>query len=432
MNQLESLWMPFTANRYFKSHPKLLVKADGMYYTTNDNRLILDGTAGLWCVNAGHNQPKITEAIQQQAATMDYAPGFQMGHPQAFELAQQLAQIAPEPLNHVFFTNSGSESVDTALKIAMAYQHARGKPERQHFVGRERGYHGVGFGGISVGGIATNQKGFQLLSNVSHLPSTHDIAHNAFSKGQPTWGAHLADALLDIIANTPHIAAVIVEPVAGSTGLLVPPQGYLQRLRTLCDEHDILLIFDEVITGFGRVDGPFSAPFFHVIPDIITTAKGLTNGAVPMGAAIVRDDIYHTIVDSAPQNGIELFHGYTYSGHPLACAAALASLTVFEEQGLYHRAQQLSEFWQHSVHSLRGLPHIVDIRNIGLAAAIELEPIEGAPGQRARDVFNSAFDKGALVRYSGETIVLSPPLIIEQAQITQLVSILADSLSNKD
>lgn len=428
MNHLESHWMPFTSNRYYKSHPKLLTKADGMYYISDDNRQIIDGTAGLWCVNAGHNQPKITHAIQQQAVTLDYAPGFQMGHPLSFELAQQLTDLAPDPFKHVFFTNSGSESADTALKIALAYQQARGKAQCHHLVGRSRGYHGVGFGGISVGGIANNQKGFQLLPNVSHLPDTHNLEHNAFSKGQPQWGVHLADALLDIIEATPNIAAVMVEPVAGSTGLLVPPLGYLPRLRQICDEHDILLIFDEVITGFGRIDGPFSAPYFHAIPDIITTAKGLTNGTVPMGAVLVSDDIYHTIVDSAPQGGIEFFHGYTYSGHPLACAAALASISVYEEQGLFKRAQQMSEFWQETVHQLHELPQVKDIRNIGLAAAIELEPIENAPGQRARKVFENAYNKGALVRYSGENIVLCPPLIIEPEQINDLVSILADSL----
>lgn len=430
MNHLESFWMPFTANRDFKFAPRLLTEANGLYYTTEDNRKILDGTAGLWCVNAGHNQPGITKAIQQQAEKLDYAPGFQMGHPIAFELAERISQLAPEPLKHVFFTNSGSEAADTALKIALAYQHARGKPERNHLVGRMRGYHGVGFGGISVGGIANNQKQFKLLPDVSHLPSTHDLNHNAFVKGQPEWGVHLADSLLDIIAQTPNIAAVMVEPVAGSTGLLVPPKGYLERLRQICNDYDILLIFDEVITGFGRIDGPFSAPFFGVIPDMITTAKGLTNGTVPMGAVLVRDDIYHTIVDTSPQHSIELFHGYTYSGHPLACAAALASLAVYEEQGLYHRAQQLSDFWQNSIHQLRGLPRVIDIRNIGLAAAIEFEPNEDEPGAWARSVFNRAYAKGALVRFSGDTVVLSPPLIIEQAQISDLISILAESIQD--
>jgi beta-alanine--pyruvate transaminase len=428
MPELQAQWMPFSANRYFKSNPKLISSADGMYYTTLDGKQILDGTAGLWCVNAGHNQPLITEAIQKQAATLDYAPGFQLGHPLAFEFAEKLAALAPEDLSRVFFTNSGSESADTALKIALAYQHAKGEPWRNHLVGRKRGYHGVGFGGISVGGIANNQKVFKLLPDISHLPDTHDLEHNAFSKGVPAWGAHLADSLNVIIEQSPNIAAVMIEPVAGSTGVLVPPKGYLERLRKICDDNGILLIFDEVITAFGRIDGAFASNYFGVIPDIITTAKGLTNGAVPMGAVITRQAIYDTIVNAAPENNIELFHGYTYSGHPLACSAGLASLEVYKTQGLFERAQRLSDYWQTIVHELKGLPHVIDIRNIGLIAAVELNPRAEAPGQRAMDVFHKAYAKGAMIRVTGDIIALSPPLIIEKEQIDSLVSTLAESI----
>ncbi|HEY7685685.1 MAG TPA: aspartate aminotransferase family protein [Gemmatimonadales bacterium] len=421
--QLESHWMPFTANRAFKRAPRLLVSAAGMHYTAADGRRILDGTAGLWCVNAGHASEPIVRAIAAAAARLDYAPGFQMGHPGSFELASRLTTILPGDLDRVFFTNSGSEAVDTALKIALAYFQAQGKPARARFVGRERAYHGVGFGGISVGGLPNNRKAFaaQLLPLVDHLPHTHDLARQAFARGQPEWGAERADALEAIVAQrgAETIAAVIVEPVAGSTGVLVPPRGYLERLRALCDQHGILLIFDEVITGFGRLGAPFAAQALGVIPDMITCAKGITNGAVPMGAVAVRRGIYDAVVDTAP-GGIELFHGYTYSGHPLATAAGLATLDVYRTDGLFDRAKALAPQWEEAVHSLRGLPHVVDLRNLGLMAAIELEPRAGQAGARAYDLFVDCFNRGALVRAAGETVCFSPPLIVEPAQIDEL------------
>ena len=429
--QLESHWMPFTANRAFKRAPRLLVSAAGMHYTAADGRRILDGTAGLWCVNAGHAAEPIVRAIADAAARLDYAPGFQMGHPGSFELASRLTTLLPGDLDRVFFTNSGSEAVDTALKIALAYFQARGKPARARFVGRERAYHGVGFGGISVGGLANNRKAFaaQLLPLVDHLPHTHDLAHQAFARGQPEWGAERADALEAIVAQrgAETIAAVIVEPVAGSTGVLVPPRGYLERLRALCDQHGILLIFDEVITGFGRLGAPFAAQALGVIPDMITCAKGITNGAVPMGAVAVRRGIYDAVVDTAP-GGIELFHGYTYSGHPLATAAGLATLDVYRTDGLFDRAKTLAPLWEEAVHSLRGLPHVVDLRNLGLMAAIELEPRAGQAGARAYDLFVDCFNRGALVRAAGETVALSPPLIVEPGQVDELFGVVRAGL----
>jgi beta-alanine--pyruvate transaminase len=428
---LDAHWMPFTANRAFKRGPRLLVSAKGMHYTAADGRQILDGTAGLWCVNAGHAPESIVRAIADSAARLDYAPGFQMGHPGSFELAAQLATMLPGDLDRVFFTNSGSEAVDTALKIALAYFQARGEPGRARFVGRQRAYHGVGFGGISVGGLESNRKAFaaQLLPLVDHLPHTHDLAHNAFSRGQPSWGAELADALEAIVAQrgAETLAAVIVEPVAGSTGVLVPPRGYLERLRALCDRSGILLIFDEVITGFGRLGAPFAAQALGVVPDIITCAKGITNGAVPMGAVAVRRGIYDAVVETAP-GGIELFHGYTYSGHPLATAAGLATLDVYRTEGLFDRAKALAPTWEAAIHSLRGLPHVVDLRNLGLMAAIELEPRAGAAGARGFDLFLDCFQRGVLVRATGDVVALSPPLIISQQQIEQLVETLAQAL----
>jgi beta-alanine--pyruvate transaminase len=428
---LEALWMPFTANRAFKRAPRLLVGAEGMHYTTSDGRRILDGTAGLWCVNAGHCRPQIVQAIQAQAARMDYAPAFQMGHPASFTLATRLAEMLPGDIDRVFFANSGSEAVDTALKIALAYHRARGETERVRLVGRVRGYHGVGFGGISVGGLEPNKRAFasQLLPHVDHLMATHDLAHNAFSRGEPAWGAHLADDLERIVADqgSEAIAAVIVEPVAGSTGVLVPPKGYLQRLRALCDRYGILLIFDEVITGFGRLGASFAAEYFGVLPDMMTVAKGITNAAVPMGAVFARRGIHDAIVESSPP-GIELFHGYTYSGHPLASAAALATLDVYRDEGLFARARELSGYWEDAVHALRGLPHVIDCRNIGLVAGIELEPRAGAPGARAWDVFLDCFAAGVLIRVTGETIALSPPLIIDKGQIDQLFETVAAAI----
>ncbi len=427
---LEALWMPFTANRQFKANPRLLARAEGMHYWTHDDRQILDGVAGLWCVNAGHGRKEISDAVSRQIATMEYAPPFQMGHPLAFELANRLVKLAPGDLDHVFFTNSGSESVDTALKIAIAYQRLRGEGARQRLIGREKGYHGVGFGGISVGGMVNNRKFFgAMLPGVDHLRHTLDIEHNAFSRGLPQWGDHLADDLERLVAlhDASTIAAVIVEPVAGSAGVVLPSKGYLQRLRSICDHYGILLIFDEVITGFGRLGTPFGAHYFDVIPDIITTAKGLTNGAIPMGAVFVRKQIYETFM-KGPENAIELFHGYTYSAHPVACAAALAAQDIYERDGLLTRGSQLAKTWEDAVHSLRGSPYVKDIRNLGLVAGIELESRPGAPGARAYEVFVKAYEKGLLVRFTGDIIALSPPLIIEPAQIQQIAGILDETL----
>ena len=430
-NSLEAFWMPFTPNRRFKADPRFLARAEGMHYFTPDGRRILDATSGLWCVNAGHNRPRIVEAIQRQAAEMDYATTFNMGHPLAFEFANRLAAILPDGLDHVFFTNSGSESVDTALKIALAYQRVRGKGTKTRLIGRERGYHGVGFGGISVGGIVKNRMYFgSLLTGVDHLPHTHDPKRNAFSKGQPEHGADLADELERLVTlhDASNIAAVIVEPVAGSTGVLVPPKGYLQRLRAICDKHDILLIFDEVITGFGRLGSAFGADHFGVTPDIMTLAKGITNAAVPMGAVAVKPEIYETMLDAADAP-IELFHGYTYSAHPLACAAGIATLDVYAEEDLFARAGRLSDRWQEAVHSLRDARHVVDIRNLGLVAGIELEPRPGAAGERAQEAFRNAFDQGLLIRVTADIIALSPSLIVEEAQIDEIVAKLRDILS---
>ena len=430
-NNLDAFWMPFTANRQFKQAPRMLVSASGMYYRSEDGREILDGTAGLWCVNAGHCRPEITRAIQAQAAEMDYAPAFQMGHRGAIEFAAQLAAMLPPGLDRVFFANSGSEAVDTALKVALAYHRARGEGQRTRLIGRERGYHGVGFGGISVGGIVSNRKTFgPLLPGVDHLPHTHDKAHQAFSRGLPEWGAHLADELERVVAlhDASTIAAVIVEPVAGSTGVILPPKGYLERLRAICDRHGILLIFDEVITGFGRLGTPFATDYFGVVPDIITAAKGLTNAAVPMGAVFFRKEIYDAFMNG-PEHMIELFHGYTYSGHPLAAAAGLATLEVYRKEGLLTRGAELAGYWEDAAHALKGLPHVIDIRNLGLIAAIELEPIAGQPARRAFEAFLRCFEKGLLIRTTGDIIALSPPLIIDKAEIDRLFGTLAEVLA---
>jgi beta-alanine--pyruvate transaminase len=419
---LEAFWMPFTANRQFKAKPRVMVSAKGMHYTSEDGRQILDGTAGLWCVNAGHGRSEIAEAVQKQIMTLDYAPAFQMGHPGAFQLADRLAHMLPGDLDHVFFANSGSEAVDTALKIAIAYHRVCGQGTRQRLIGRERGYHGVGFGGISVGGIGGNRKYFGgLLTGVDHLPHTHSLEHNAFSQGQPEWGAHLADELEKIVAlhDASNIAAVIVEPVAGSTGVLIPPKGYLQRLREICDKYGILLIFDEVISGFGRLGTGFAADYFGVLPDMITVAKGITNGTVPLGAVFIRKGIYDTFMERA-ESAIELFHDYTYSGHPIACAASMATLDIYEKEGLFDRARNLSDYWQTAVHSLKGQPHVIDTRNLGLVAGIELESIPGKPGARAFDCFLRCYEQGLLIRTTGDIIALSPPLVIERSQIDEL------------
>jgi beta-alanine--pyruvate transaminase len=422
-NDLSAFWMPFTANRQFKQAPRMLVSAKDMHYTASDGRKILDGTAGLWCVNAGHCRPKITEAIQTQAAELDYAPAFQMGHPIVFELANRLVDIAPKGMDHVFFTNSGSESVETALKMAIAYHRVKGDGARTRLIGRERGYHGVNFGGISVGGIVTNRKMFgTLLGGVDHLPHTHLPEKNAFTKGVPEYGAELANELERIVAlhDASTIAAVIVEPVAGSTGVILPPKGYLQKLREICTKHGILLIFDEVITGFGRLGTPFAADYFGVIPDIMTTAKGVSNGVIPMGAVFVKKEIHDAFM-TGPEHMIEFFHGYTYSGNPIACAAALGALDTYKEEGLLTRGEELAPYWEDALHSLKGEPNVIDIRNIGLIGAIELAPIPGSPTKRAFSAFVKAFERGALIRTTGDIIALSPPLIITKGQINELI-----------
>ncbi len=428
---LDALWMPFTNNRAFKAAPRMLVSAEGMYYHDADGRPVLDGVSGLWCVNAGHGRTEIVAAIREAAGILDYAPGFQMGHPSSFALAERLTGILPSPLDRIFFTTSGSEAVDTALKMSLAYHRARGEPARVTFVGRQRGYHGVGFGGISVGGIAPNRQAFeaQLLPHTDHLVHTHDPARNAFSRGQPTYGAELADDLERIVAHhdAHTIAAVIVEPVAGSTGVLIPPVGYLERLRALCDAHGILLIFDEVITGFGRTGSAFAASRFGVTPDLMTLAKGITNGAVPMGAVCVARDIHDTVVSHAAP-GIEFFHGYTYSGHPLAAAAGLATLQLYESEGLFARAAEMAPRLERALHDLRGRRHVVDVRNIGMVGAVELAARDGTPGARAQAVFLECFTRGVLVRQTGDTIALAPPLIITEAQLDELVGTVRDVL----
>ena len=433
-NDLSAFWMPFTANRQFKKAPRMFVGAKDMHYVTADGRQVLDGTAGLWCCNAGHARPKIVEAIEGQARQLDYAPAFQMGHPLAFELANRLRDMAPDPFQHVFFTNSGSESVDTALKIALAWHRARGEGSRTRLIGRERGYHGVGFGGISVGGIVNNRRYFgTLLTGVDHLPHTHLPEKNAFTRGQPEHGAHLADELERIVAlhGAETIAAVIVEPMAGSTGVLLPPKGYLERLREICTRHGILLIFDEVITGFGRLGSSFAAEHFNVMPDIITTAKGLTNGVIPMGAVLVTSEIHDAFMDG-PEHLIELFHGYTYSGNPMAAAAGIATLETYREEGLFQRAADMAPYWEDALHSLKGLPHVIDIRNMGLIGAVELEPIPGEPTKRAFTAFLKAYEKGLLIRTTGDIIALSPPLIIEKEHVDTLFETLAEVLKSLD
>jgi beta-alanine--pyruvate transaminase len=416
-----AFWMPFTANRQFKKAPRLLARAEGMYYWTPDGRQVLDGTSGLWCVNAGHCRPKIVEAVKRQVAEMDFAPTFQMGHPIAFEFAERLARVSPEGFSRVFFTNSGSESADTALKIALAYHRARGEAGRYRLIGRERGYHGVNFGGMAVGGITANKKVFGPgVAGVDHIRHTHDPVRNAFSKGQPRHGVEFADELerLCLLHDPSTIAAVIVEPVAGSAGVLVPPVGYLERLREICTRHGILLIFDEVITGFGRLGKPFGSQHFGVMPDLFTTAKALTNATVPMGAVFIKDSIFDAFMQGG--EGIELFHGYTYSGHPVACAAGIATLDTYDEEGLLTRVSTIEKHWENAAHALKGAPHVVDIRNCGLMAAVELEPRAGQPGKRAYEVFVKAFEAGVLIRVTGDTIALSPPLIVEKAQIDRI------------
>jgi beta-alanine--pyruvate transaminase len=426
----DSHWMPFTANRQFKAAPRLVVQADGMYYTTADGRRILDGFAGLWCCNAGHCRKPIVEAIQRQAEVMDYAPAFQMGHPMSFELAARIVKLAPGKLDHVFFCNSGSEAVDTALKIALAWHRVQGRGERIRLIGRERGYHGVGFGGISVGGIPSNRKMFgTMLGGVDHLPHTHNLEKNAFSRGQPAWGAHLADELERLVAlhDASTIAAVIVEPMAGSTGVLIPPKGYLQRLREITSKHGILLIFDEVISAFGRMGANFAADVYGVEPDMITFAKGVTSGTVPMGGVLVSSEIYKTFMNGPA--GIELFHGYTYSAHPLACAAGVATLDLYAAEGLFERAARMAPKLEDALHSLKGSRHVIDVRNHGLVGAVELAPRAGAPGARAFETYLKCYEKGVLVRQTGDIIAVAPALIVEDAHIDQIVSTLRDVIN---
>ena len=428
---LEAFWMPFTANRQFKAAPRMLVEADGMYYTADDGRRILDGFSGLWCCNAGHCRKPIVEAIQKQAAVMDYSPAFQMGHPLAFELANRLAGLAPRGLDHVFFCNSGSEAVDSALKIALAWHRVRGEGARTRLIGRERGYHGVGFGGISVGGIPVNRKMYgTMLAGVDHLPHTHDLAKNAYTRGQPEWGAHLADELERLVAlhDASTIAAVIVEPLAGSTGVLVPPRGYLQRLREITAKHGILLIFDEVITAFGRLGAAFGADVYGVKPDMITFAKGVTSGTVPMGGVIVSRDIYQAFM-SGPPGAIELFHGYTYSAHPLACAAGVATLKLYQDEDLFARAARMAPVLEDALHGLKGARHVIDIRNHGLVGAVEVAPRAGAPGARGFELFLRCFEKGVLVRQTGDIIAIAPALIVEEGEIARIVSTMREVLS---
>jgi beta-alanine--pyruvate transaminase len=426
---LSSYWVPFTANRQFKAAPRLFVGAEGVWFTSADGKRVLDGSAGMWCVNAGHGRSEITRAVERQLATLDYAPAFQMSHPLAFELANKLAAMAPQGLDRIFYTNSGSESVDTALKIALAYHRVRGGGHRTRLIGRERAYHGVGFGGMSVGGIVANRRTFgPMLGGVDHLPHTHDLTRNAFSKGQPEHGAEFADALERLVGlHGDTIAAVIVEPVSGSTGVLVPPKGYLERLRKICDANGILLIFDEVITGYGRLGKAFASEYFGVTPDLMTTAKGLTNAAIPMGAVFVKREVHDAIVQG-PEHIVELFHGYTYSGHPVACAAGLATLDIYKRERLFERVAALAPRFQEALHSLRGFPHVIDIRNLGLMGAVELQPRESAPGKRGYEVFLECLATGLYARTVGDIIAFSPPLTIAESEIDLAVEKLGAAL----
>ena len=429
-NNLEAYWMPFTPNRQFKSAPRIFVGADGMHYRTEDGREVLDGTGGLWCCNAGHNRPRIVEAIRDQAGELDYAPAFMFGHPKVFELASRVSNYLPAGLDRVFFTNSGSEAVETALKIANAFHRANGEASRYRWIGRERAYHGVNMGGLSVSGLGPNRKSFgPLIGGVDHLRHTHDLSRNAFARGSPEHGVEFADDLERLVTlhDPSTISAVIVEPIAGSTGVLLPPKGYLKRLREICTKHGILMILDEVITGFGRIGSPFAVEEFDVIPDMVTMAKGLTNGVIPMGGVVVQNRIHDAFM-TGPEHVPELFHGYTYSGNPMAAAAAIGTLDTYEQDGLLTRAAEMAPIWEEALHSLKGLPHVIDVRNYGLIGAIELEPIAGTPGRRAFDTFLRAFDDGLLIRSTGDNIALSPPLIISEAEIGQLADKLGSVL----
>ena len=421
---MSNFWMPFTANKQFKAAPRLLKGAKGMYYTTVDDRQVIDGSAGLWCVNAGHGRPEIIEAVRRQMTEMDFAPTFQMAHPLAFEAATRVAQVMPAGMDRIFFSNSGSEAVDTALKIAVAYHRSRGEGQRTRLIGRERGYHGVGFGGITVGGISANRKAFSgvMIPGADHLPHTWNLQEMAYSKGQPAWGGHLAEELERIVAlhDASTIAAVIVEPVAGSTGVLIPPQGYLQKLREICTKHGILLIFDEVITGFGRLGKATAAEFFGVTPDLLTMAKAINNASIPMSAVAAKREIHDTIVNAGAANAIELFHGYTYSAHPTAAAACIATQDIYRDEKLFDRAAGLAPTFERAIHALRGEPFVKDVRNLGLMGAVEVESRDGAPGTRGYDIFVKCFQKGVLVRYTGDILAFSPPLIATEAQIEEI------------
>jgi beta-alanine--pyruvate transaminase len=433
-NDMDAYWMPFTGNRQFKANPRLMASADGMYFKTTDGRDVLDGVSAMWCCNAGHNRPRIVEAIRQQVGEMDYSPAFQIGHHKAFELANRLVALMPGTLNHVFFTNSGSESVETALKMAIAYHRIQGDGARTRLIGREKGYHGVNFGGMSVGGMPANRKMFgALVAGVDHLRHTHGDPRNAFSRGEPEYGAELADDLERLCAlhDPSTIAACIVEPVQGSAGVIVPPKGYLKRLREICDKHGILLIFDEVITGFGRLGTPFAVDYFGVEPDLVTTAKGITNGVIPMGAVFAQAKIYDAFMQGPP-NAIEFFHGYTYSGNPIACAAALATLDTYAEEGLLTRAASLAKYWEDAMHSLRGARNVIDVRNLGLIGAVELATGAGGPTQRGFEAYVKLFEAGLLCRTTGDTIAFAPPLIAEYSHIDFLAETLGKVIQSID
>jgi|TARA_B100001175_G_scaffold218826_1_gene186161 beta-alanine--pyruvate transaminase len=429
---LDNYWLPFTPNKKFKANPRLLTSAKGMYYKTDDDREVLDGIAGLWCTNAGHCHPKIVEAVQNQVAELDYATAFNMSHPKAFELAEKISSLTPEGLDRIFYGNSGSEAVETAMKVALAYHASKGEGQRTKFIGREKGYHGVNFGGVSVGGLTPNRKSFgPLLPGIDHMPHTWDVEHMAFSKGQPEWGLHLADELEKILMlqDPSTVAAVIIEPVTGSGGVIVPPKGYLERIREICTKHNVLLIFDEVITGFGRLGCCFAANRFDVRPDMITMAKGLTSAMIPMSAVAFDNSIYDQLMEG-PEAMIELFHGYTYSGHPVACAAGIATLDVYEEEGLFDNAKAMEPHFEEAIHSLKGLNQVIDIRNIGLMGAIHFGS-NGLPATEfAAKVFQHCYDNNVLVRYSGEFLVLSPSLIVEQTHIEKIIEALKTAIQS--
>lgn len=429
-SNLSNYWMPFSNNRQFQANPTMFIGAEGMYYTRDNGAKILDGIAGLWCTACGHGRPEITNAVMKQLNEMDFCTPFQLSHPSAFELATRLTKKAPAGIDRVFYSNSGSEAVDTALKIALAYHVVRGESQRVRLIGRQKAYHGVGFGGISVGGLANNRKNFgPLLPGVDHLPHTLNQQHNAFSRGLPEWGVHLADALESIIAlhGAETIAAVIVEPVSGAGGVIIPAQGYLQRLRQICDEHGILLIFDEVITGFGRLGQPFASNYFNVIPDILTTAKALTNATIPMGATLLKSEIQDVFMQG-DENVPELFHGYTYSGHPVAVAAANATQDIFDQENLWTRVQDIAPFYEEKIHALRDKPYVIDIRNIGMMGAVELAASDQGAGFRGQQVFKACLEHGVLVRAIGDSIITTPPLIITEAQIEHIFGVLSEVL----